>query len=317
MPALFTDPRIRTLFSSVVLENLDAAHVYTNGFNQNYAGELRGKGSTLRIFSFPRPTINDYTAPTADLSGVNITYERLSPSSQELTIDQDSDWAIAEERVQDMLANPKAFAELAKNAAWAMADKVDRHLAATLQNGSGNSDPISGNGTTSAPIVGNGASDDITAYGLTEQLVEQMKVKNIPGSDLHLFVPMWFMTMIRTDLRFTGFGTPDSRRTARGEQIVELAGVTIHETINSLAGNGTSFSTGVDGSSQNRLLMTWRGAATYVPYIDPEGMVDTISAASNPLSHDNLMRARALWGAKVTIADGVITQLIQKGSYEA
>lgn len=320
MASLWSDPRIPILFSQTVLENLYAAHVWTEGFNDNYAGELKGKGSVLRIISFPTPTINDVTVSSSSLIASTstglVTYERLGPASQELVIDMDKDWAIAEDRVQDMLANPKAFTALAKNAGWAGADIIDRDLARRI-NASASNAGLTGTGTSSEPIVGHGASDDMTAYGVMERMREELKNNRVPDTDLHFFCPNWFMTILRLDLRFSGFGTVPSRTTARGEQIIELAGMTIHETINSLDGAGTSFHTTPDSNSQNRVYAVWKGAATYVPYVNVDEMTDMIPASQNALSHDNLLRSRFLWGAKVTRPDGCLYQVVQRGSYEA
>lgn len=317
MAVLWTDPRIKTLFSNKVLENLDASHVWSNAFNKNYEGEIRGKGSALRIFSFPRPTPASYNVPAGALSSVLISYERLAPTYQELVIDQDKSWAIAEDRVQDMLASPDLFDQLASNAAWELTDLSDRHLAVVLRDAASQTAAITGNGTNSVPIIGHGVTDDMTAYVLMERLMELLKNNSVPSTGLHLFVPTWFMTMLRTDLRFSGFGTDKNRQTARGEAIVELAGITIHETINALDGAGTSFRTTPDSNSQHMLILAWEGASTWAELRDPEGMVDTIPASQNVLSHDNLMRARYLWGAKCLIGAGVISNVVQRGSYEA
>ncbi|MGD9885855.1 MAG: hypothetical protein AB7U95_37745 [Reyranella sp.] len=314
--SLWTDPRIRTLFSNKLLENLRAAHVWETGFNRNYLGEIKGKGSTVKIFSFGTdPTINSYTVPSSALSSQLITYQRIKPTGQELTIDQDKDWAIAEDEIEEMLTNPDSFDALAQNAGWAATDIIDRHLA-TVINASATSAGITGSGTNSAPIVGHGASDDATAYGIVERMLEAMKNNSVPGMDIHIYFPNWFMTMLRLDLRMSGFNTDNARKTARGEEIHELAGFTLHETINSLDGAGTAFKTQPDSNSQNRIYAVWRGAATYAPFMEPGSMTNIIPAEQNVLSHDNLMRSRFLWGAKVTDARGVLYQVVQRGSYE-
>lgn len=313
--ALWTDARVRTLFSNKVLENLRAAHVWENAFNRNYMGEVVGKGQALKIFSFGDPTINDHDVPDTDLSAMALTYQRIKPTGQELTIDQDKYWAIAEDEIEAMITNPDSFNELAQNAGWAGADYIDRHLAVTANAAASNAG-ITGTGTNSAPIVGHGASDDATAYGIIERLLEALKNNRVPSTDIHLFVPNWFMTMLRLDLRMSGFNTDSARRTARGEAIVELAGFTIHETINALDGAGTAFKTIVDSNSQSRIHVVWKGAATYAPWKNPGSMTVMIPADKNPLSNDNLMRSRFLWGAKVTRPDGVLYQVCQRGSYE-
>lgn len=318
MTVSWDDPRVRTLFSNKVVETLRPAHVWTEAFNQDYLGEVKGKGSTVIAFSFPDPTMNDYDVPTGDLdlSALSGTYQRLGAVSQEITVDMDKDWRIADDRVMDSLTDPKTFDALAKNAAFGAADLIDRDLARRL-NASASSLGQTGTGTNSVPIVGHGVSDDMTAYTMIEIGQEGLKDNRVPAMDLHVFVPDWFMTMLRVDLRFSGFGTDMNRATARGEKIVELAGITIHETINALDGAGTAFKTKGDSNSQNRIIFAWEGASTYVPFIEPGSMTDYIAAGSNPLSHDNLLRSRFLWGAKVLQPDGVLYQTVQKGSYEA
>jgi hypothetical protein len=310
MAANWNDPRVRTLYSNAVLETLQASHVWALGFNKNYVGEVRGKGSAVRIFSFPRPQTNAYNVD-GDLTGPEITYQRLHATSQELVVDTDRDFAIATDKLQEMLVSPDTFDELRKQGAWALADDEDRDLAMRLQEGAGTVDPL---GNAAANVVGFGATSTITAFAVMERLEEELKNRNVPTTDVHLFVPHWFYTMIALDDRFSSFGTDANRRTARGDRITELANITIHETSNSLNGAGTGFSTGPDGSSQNRIIAVWRGAATFVPWDNIP--VDFISASSNVLSRDDLLRAWRVWGAKVLIADGVVSQIVQRGEYE-
>lgn len=316
MSALWTDPRVRSLFSKKVLENMYANDNWSLGFNQDYTGELKGKGSTVEVFSFPDPTVSDYNVPSGALSSVLLSYERLSATKVPLSIDHDAEWSIAEDRTQGALASPKAFEALARNGAKVMRLQRDRELAMTLQNGAGTSDPITGSGVSSAPIVGHGATDDISAYVMLERLMERVKLFAEEEEELHVFMPTWFMTMLRVDVRFSGFGTMESRRNMKGEQILTGAGFMLHETLNSLNGAGTGFSSGPDGSAQNRIIVNAKSAASYVPYINEDEMTDMIPAAMNVLSHDNLLRSRHIWGSGVMRAQGVLTQLVQRGSYE-
>lgn len=306
----WTDPRVKTVYSGKVLENLNAAHVWAMGYNRNYVGDIVGKGSTVRIFSFPRPQVTDYDVPTGDLNSVQITYQRHQATAQELLIDQAKLVALATDRLQEMLASPKTFDAMAEDRAWVLADEEDRDLAITAHNGAGVVDPL---GNAAANIVGFG-SGEVTAFVVMERLEEELKNNAVPTDKLHLFVPNWFYTMIAVDPRFSSFGTDINRRTARGERVAKLANITVHETNNSINGAGTGFSTGPDGSSQNRIVLMWEGAATFAPW--DAIPVDFIPASDNVLSGDDLLRAWRHWGRKVTIARGIITQIVQRGDYE-
>lgn len=308
----WTDPRVKTLYSNKVLENLNAAHVYAMGYNGNYTGDIVGKGSVVRIFSFPRPEVNDYNVPEGDLNSVEITYQRHQATAQELVIDQAKVVPLATDRLQEMLVNPKTFDAMARDRAWVLSDIEDRDLAITLHNEAGTVDPIEG--AAPVPIIGFGGGDDLTAFVLMERLEEELKNNDVPTDQLHLFCPHWFYTMIATDQRFSSFGTDINRRTARGNRVAQLANITIHETTNSLDGAGTGFSTRPDANEQNRVIACWEGAATFAPWNAIP--VDFIPAAQNVLSGDDLLRQWRVWGRKVTIARGVITQIIQRGEYE-
>lgn len=284
------NPAIATIISAKILENLNPSHVYADGCNKDYEGELKNKGDTLRITSFGRPTPADYTI------GSTLTYERIRPAVTSFAVDQDSAWAIAEDEAERKLASAKAIDQLGRDGAWAFIDGSDQFLAFKMA-----ADAAI---TTTGTQVGNGAGDD-KAYDVIEQML--LDIKNTAGvqeSDMHAFVPFWFMRAIRLDQRLTGFGTPDSRKTMRGEAVRELANVTIHETFNALNSAGTGVDT--DGPV-NTIIVCARRAVTWAELVPPEGLVQVIPSEHNRDNYDVLMRGRYIYGA-----GSVYPQLIAK-----
>ncbi len=292
------NPAVQTLYSAQVLANLDPAHVWADACNTNYEGEVKGQGDVLKIFTVGRPTPASYTVGTT-----TITYERIRPADQVLKIDQDTHWAIAEDYLEAMLSKIDTLNELAKEGAWALVDGSDVFLAKAMAAAAGT--------THTSSQIGNGASD-LKAYDLMEQMAED--VKNASATtpmDLHFFCPFWFMTFLRTDVRFSGFGTDASRRTARGERIVELAGLTIHETANALDSAGTGVD--VDGPI-NTVICCSKRATTWGRHIPEEGMVQFLDSNINPDNFDKRMRARYVYGATVVYPQLIVKCVVTKGS---
>lgn len=305
----YVNPAIPNLLSKSVLANLDHAHVWTEGYNTNYEGQIKGKGDSLRILSYDRPEVSDYQVGPGNLTGPEIEYQRIRPTPQYLVIDQDKHWAIAEDGLERMLSSVNGFRELRNNATWSLVDQSDRFLALKLAAEAGVVNPL---GQTITAGYGSGES---SPYVVLERIANELRLSAVKKEGLHIFVPTWFMTMLRVDPRFSSFGTSQNRSTARGESIVEMAGITIHETLNALDDSGEDFSA-VDGGSGNTIVANWQGAATWGRHIPPEGMVQAINASQNVYSFDHVLRARYVFGATVTIPKAVVTQVVEEGDFE-
>lgn len=291
------NPAVQTLFAARVLENLDPSHVWAEACNTNYEGEIKSKGDVLKIFSVGRPTASDYTV------GGTLTYERIRPTNQVLTIDQDVSWQIAEDNLEAMLSKIDTFKELADNGAWSLVDGSDQFLAFKMAANAAVS--------LTAAQVGNGASDD-KAYDVIENLRTGIKESSgIVPNDLHIFVPFWFMNKLVLDNRLTGFGTEGSRKTMRGERILELGGMTIHETANALDSAGTAVD--IDGPT-NTIVAAAKRATTWGRHIPEEGMVQFLDSNINPDNFDKRMRARYVYGATVVYPQLIAKIVCTKGS---
>ena len=74
---------ISTVWSETLIKQLDQEYIGVKNCNRDFEGEIRGKGSTVKICSVGDITISDYTKNT-DLSDP----QTLSDSATNLVIDQ-------------------------------------------------------------------------------------------------------------------------------------------------------------------------------------------------------------------------------------
>src|SRR5690606_36426192 len=74
---------IPQLWISRILTNLNREHIYAARFNQDYEGEIRSKGDTVRIQGIGRVTEGEYTR----YSDINL--EQLDTADQTLVITED------------------------------------------------------------------------------------------------------------------------------------------------------------------------------------------------------------------------------------
>lgn len=290
------NPAVVELFSSQVLANLNKSMHFREGTNQNYEGEIKGKGSMLRILSVPRPTRNSTTIGS-------LTYERLRPTAQALVLDQDVNWAIQEDELEQRLQSIPLMEELARNGAYQLGDGVDQFISLMMARQAGSSLP--------GAQVGNGAGDD-KAYDQLVKLSTQLNIYLVPEDGRHVYVPFWFMQMLRLDPRFTGFGTSDSRMTIRGQVVDMCEGFMVHMTPNVPGATDTAIM--AQTATSGTIIACWKGATTFAEHIPAEGLVQVFSSSQNPNNFDNLMRARHVFGGAVVHPDGITKMVVTQGS---
>lgn len=114
------------IWSSVLLTELRNALIYGSPtvINRNYEGEVAEAGDTVRITSIGRPTIVDYVPGSKTL-----VPEALQTAQRTLIVDQAKAFAF---EVDDVDARQQAstfMTESMGQAAYALADVVDRYLA--------------------------------------------------------------------------------------------------------------------------------------------------------------------------------------------
>lgn len=269
------DNFIPQLWAGAILKNLNDAHVYAQGFNRDYEGEIKQKGDSVRINSIGRVTIKDYSKNT------NIDApETLEDSQMVLQIDQAKYFNFAIDAVDKAQSSVSLMSAFAADASWGLADAADTYLAESL----------AANAATILPAatVGTGASDD-DAYELLVDMAVALDENNVPDTGRWIVVPPWFHGMLLKDPRFVSFGTERNRNNLRGSPVGTAAGFEIRRS-NKVPQSGGAYT----------LLAGHKIACTFAE------QVREVEAYKPELRFGDALKGLYLFGCKVTRPYGIV-----------
>jgi hypothetical protein len=277
---------IPALWAGSLLVNLNDLHVFKNGFNRDYEGEIKEVGSSLKINSIGRITIGTYSANT-DLAAP----ETLNFAGQWLLITEGKTFHFYVDDLDARQAKGDLMSPAMTEAAWGLADVCDSFLATTLDNAI-----LAGN-TLTAGTVGTGAGE-LNAYDVVVRANVILDDNNVPGVGRWGFIPNWFAGMLRRDPRFSSFGTPGNVSQAkRGEPIGEIDGTTLYKT-NNLPLSG----------SDAKLVFGYRGSGTFAEQImKTEGY-------SPERRFGDAVKGLHVYGAKVTRPNTLVQLVATQGT---
>ncbi len=263
---------IPALWASRLLQNLNNEHVYASVVNRDYEGDVKSMGSTVKINSIGRVTISNYTRNT-DLASP----ETLQDAGQILPIDQGKSFNFQVDDLDKAQASISMMDAGMKEAAWGLADASDLFLAAQLS-----TNVATANILTPA-TVGRGAAER-SAYQVLVDLDVKLSENNTPRADRWVVVPPWYEGMLRSDVQFVSYGTPENRATLTGGKPIGMA-----------AGFNVYMSNNVPTSSGNPYIIAgYKGAATYA-----EQVAETVAYKPEKRFGD-AMKGLLVYGAKVT-----------------
>ena len=114
---------IPTIWSENLLTALDKQYVAVAHCNRDYEGEIKNKGSVVKICGVGNIAINDYTKDT-DMS----TPQSLSDTVKELVIDQAKYFNFQIDDIDKTQCSPKLMEAAVKVAANALANEADKHI---------------------------------------------------------------------------------------------------------------------------------------------------------------------------------------------
>lgn len=191
---------IANIWTARVLANLHKAQVYGQAgvVNRDYEGEIRAKGDTVRINAIGAVTVGDYTKDS------NIgDPETLTDAQTTLVIDKAKYFNFQIDDVDKAQGNPAVMDEAMREAAYALSDAQDAIIAAAMAAGAHTSNLI---GSTASPKQDLGTAS--VPYNYLVDLGVLLDQQNVPKSGRFAVVPPWFEGLLRKDVRFTGYGTP-------------------------------------------------------------------------------------------------------------
>lgn len=114
---------IPTIWSENLLTALDSQYIAVAHCNRDYEGEIKTKGSVVKICGVGDIAINDYTKDT-DMS----TPQPLSDTVRQLVIDQAKYFNFQIDDVNKTQCSPKLMDAAIKVAANALANEADKHV---------------------------------------------------------------------------------------------------------------------------------------------------------------------------------------------
>lgn len=181
---------IPTIWSARLNEGFKKALVYGNCVNNDYEGEIKGAGSTVKINSVGAVTIDNYDKST----GINKPQE-LDSSQSTLTIDQAKYFNFQVDDIDKAQANVDLLDAGIKEASYGLANVADQYIANFY------TEVKAGNtiGDDTTPIV-----PSITnAYDYLIDLGVILDENSVSEIDRFVVVPSWFYGLLLKDPRFT------------------------------------------------------------------------------------------------------------------
>ena len=115
------------IWSKAIDRDLERAFVFADGTNQQYSGEIKGLGDTVRILGVGKPTVTEH-----DLINGDITLsspEKVSDTSVSLVVDKAAYFNYAVGDIDKAQGAGKVMAVLNEEASEEVANCIDKHIA--------------------------------------------------------------------------------------------------------------------------------------------------------------------------------------------
>ena len=221
---------IPKVWSVKILKALEKFHIFGSSScaNREYEGEIKDKGSSVKINAVGDIVIKDYERNT-DIEGP----DELNDAGQELVIDQGKYFNFAVDDVDRVQSNANVMAEALGRAGYGLRDKVDIFIAANHVN------------VPTANLVGDDTTPLVptkeTAYEYLVDLNIKLDEANIPSEGRFAIVPPWFEGLLLKDSRFVAAGTSKTDEVLRNGMIGRAAGMDIYKSNNTPHTAGTKY----------------------------------------------------------------------------
>lgn len=255
---------IPELWAARLLENLEAAHVATAFVNRDYEGDIKQMGDTVHINSLGKINVKDYTA-----NGKIEDPEELKTADQTLLIDQAKYFNFFVDDVEKVQAAGPVMDKAMKNAAYEIADVVDKAIFSAM--------------AKDAKTKLNKTVNKNNVYDVLIDLRTALNKLNVPKTGRKLACSSDITGLILRDERLIKATETGQERAVNG-YIGRLAGFDIYETENVpantiVAGSviGTSFAEQITEIEayrpENRFADAVRGLNVYgVKVVQPEAV---------------------------------------------
>ena len=115
------------IWSKAIDKELERAFVFADGTNQQYSGEIKGLGDTVRILGVGKPTVTEHSLINGDIT--LSTPEKVSDTSVSLVVDKAAYFNYAVEDIDKAQGAGKVLSVLNDEASQEVANRIDQHIA--------------------------------------------------------------------------------------------------------------------------------------------------------------------------------------------
>ncbi|MBP2331234.1 hypothetical protein JOF56_011619 [Kibdelosporangium banguiense] len=223
------DRMVPEIWSAALLRALRKALVFAQPgvINRNWEGEIKQRGDTVRINSVGRPTVRKY------VKGTPLVREQLTDAQRVLQITEQDYYDFEVEDINQAQAQGDIVTESMNEAAYAMADNVDKFIASlyTQANAANNI------GTVAVPVA--------TPTDFYDKVLVPLSVKldeaNVPTEGRYCIAPPWLHGRGLLDPRFIKVNESGTEQGLRNGTVGRAAGFDIMKSNNCINSTGDDY----------------------------------------------------------------------------
>lgn len=290
---------IPELWAAKLLDHYDTNLVYSQASvaNRDYEGEISNQGDTVHINQIGDPGVRAYNR------AADITFDDLGTTDQELLIDQADYFAFYVNDVDKVQAKGDLGGPGLTRASLKLRAKSDAYAGSLLKAGAHASNQLG-----RVKIVSGGTqmagSGQITAYDVLVELGLKLDNQDAPEEGRYVVVDPSFIAAIAKDDRFVRVDASGTSEMLRNGVLFRAAGFDIMKTtaVPTVGGAGAA-------KDDKVLIAGVPGAFTFA------NQIIKTEAGRREKGFDDFVKGLNVYGAKVTIPEGLATATVQ--AYEA
>lgn len=286
---------IPELWNAKILRKFDASLVYgqPSVANRDYEGEIQNQGDTVHIASISDPGVRSYSASTP------LTFDSLTTTDQTLEVDQADYFAFKVNDVDKVQAAGDFGGAALDRAAYKLRAAADTYAGDLLKAGAATANKFG-----RAKVVSGGTqiagADQITAWDLLVELGLLLDKQDAPEEGRYVVVDPGFIAAIAKDDRFMRIDAAGDGETRRNGAIYRAAGFDILKTtkVPTVGGSGAD-------KNDKVIIAGVPGAFTFA------SQITKTEAGRIEAGFDDFVKGLHVYGAKVTIPEGIATATVQ------
>lgn len=217
------------IWSKAIDRELERAFVFAEGTNQQYSGEIKGLGDTVRILGVGKPTVNVHDLVDGDITLT--APEKVADTSVSLVVDKAAYFNYAVEDIDKAQGAGKVMSVLNEEASEEVANKIDLHIA-NLVHPDINTVGVQ---TYSASNTVINKDNVLSVFDGVQQKLYENDVN--PSTEIEMVIPPWLYMVFRQ--AYQKVDTDNSEYLTNGKvakygnMIIKMSNNVAHKTVSS------------------------------------------------------------------------------------